>query len=193
MGISQRILHLFSRGKRPLLDNFVVFPIKKNFQAKNGRKMAYFSLDCRCTPELAAKSAPPGVGQNRGKTKFFAKNETHLKFLWAWPASLRNFNSIHALVWSERPTEICQNLRKFHPCDLRSKLILFELEMGISQRILRLFSRGKRPLLDNFVVFPIKKNFQAKNGICHRIPLALPASLRNFNSIHALVWSERPA
>ena len=127
--------------------------------------MSYFSLDGRYTPELAAKSAPPGVGQNMGKTKVFAKNETHLKFLWAWPASLRNFNSIHALVWSERPTEICQNLRKFHPCDLRSKLILVEFQLGLSQRKLRLFSRDKKARLDNFVLFPGKKNFRRKMGV----------------------------
>ena len=224
-------MHLFSRGKNPRLDNFVVLLTKKNFRAKNGRKMAYFLIDCRCTPELAAESAPPGVWQNRRKTKVFAKTETHLKFLWARPAILRNFNSIHALVWSERPTEICQNLRKFHPCDLRSKLILVELQIGISQRLMHLFSRGKKPRLDNFVVFLTKKNFQAKNGRkmayfsldCRCTPelaaksappgvgqnrgkkkffaknethlkilWALPASLRNFNSIHALVWSERP-
>ena len=42
IGISQRIMHLFSRGKKPRLDNFVVLLTKKNFHAKNGRKMAYF-------------------------------------------------------------------------------------------------------------------------------------------------------
>ena len=124
--------------------------------------MDYFSLDCRCNPELAAKSAPTGVGQNRGKAKFFAKNETSHLIPWALPACLRNFNSLHALVWSERPTLICQNLRKFHPCDLRSKLILVELQLGVSQRILRLFSRGKTARLDNFVDFLGKKIFRRK-------------------------------
>ena len=75
--ISQRIMHLFSRGKKPRLDNFVVLLTQKIFIAKNGRKMAYFSLDCRYTPELGTKSAPPGVGQKRAKTNFFFKNETH--------------------------------------------------------------------------------------------------------------------
>ena len=104
--ISQRIMHIFSRGKNPRLDNFVVLLTKKNFHAKNGRKMAYFSLDCRYTPDLGTKNAPPGVGQKRGKRNFFFKNETHLKISWALAAFLRKFKSIHALVWSERPTEI---------------------------------------------------------------------------------------
>ena len=77
IGISQRIMYLFSRGKQPRLDNFVVLLTKKNFYAKNGRKMDYFPLDCRCTPELASKNAPPGVGQNREKKILFGKNETH--------------------------------------------------------------------------------------------------------------------
>ena len=82
IGISQRIMHLFSRGQKPRLDNFVVLLPKKNFHAKNGRKMAYFSLDCRYNPELGTKNAPPGVGNKRGKTNFFFKNETHWKFCW---------------------------------------------------------------------------------------------------------------
>ena len=81
--ISQRIMHLFSRskkprlfsrGKKPRLDNFVVLLTKKNFHGKDGRKIVYFSLDCRYTPEMGTKSAPPGVGQKRGKTN---SNETH--------------------------------------------------------------------------------------------------------------------
>ena len=103
IGISQRIMHLFSRGKKPRLDNLYLADEKK-FYAKNGRKMAYFSLDGRYTPELGTKNAPPGVGQNRKKVKFFAKNETCHRIPWALFASLRNLNSIHALVWSERPT-----------------------------------------------------------------------------------------
>ena len=71
IGISQRIMHLFSRGEKPRLDNFVVLLTKKIFHAKNGRKMAYFSLDCRYNQELGTKSAPPGEGQKRGKTNFF--------------------------------------------------------------------------------------------------------------------------
>ena len=101
--ISQRIMHLFSRGKKPRLDNFVVLLTQKNFHAKNGRKMAYFSLDCRYTPEMGTKSAPPSEGSKRKKSKFFRKNETHYQILWALAAWLRNFNSILALVWSERP------------------------------------------------------------------------------------------
>ena len=108
IGISQRILHLFSRGKKPRLDNFVVLLTKKNFHAKNERKMAYFSLDCRYTPELGTKNAPQGAGKKREKTYFFFKNETHRQILLALPASLRNFKSIHALVWSAPPFEICQ-------------------------------------------------------------------------------------
>ena len=116
----------------------MVLLTKKNFHAKNGRKMAYFSLDCRYTPELGTKSAPSGVRQKRGKTKFFGKNETHHKILRALAALAKpNCGAVKLLV---------------------------ELQIGISQRILHLFSRGKKPRLDNFVVLLTKKNFYAKNG-----------------------------
>ena len=84
IGISQRIMHLFSRSKKPRLDNFVVLLTKKNLYAKNGRKIAYFSLDCRYTPELGTKSAPPAMGQKRGKTNFFSKTRPINKFCGPW-------------------------------------------------------------------------------------------------------------
>ena len=65
IGISQQIMHLFRRGKKPRLDNYVVLLTKKIFHAKNARKMAYFSLECRYTLELGTKNAPPGVGGRR--------------------------------------------------------------------------------------------------------------------------------
>ena len=139
-------MHLFSRGKKPRLDNFVVLLSKKNFHAKNGRKMAYFSLDCRYTPELGTKSAPPGVGQKRGQTNFFSKNETHLKISWASAACLRNFKSIHALVWSERPTEIWQFyffFAKLVEPNCGAVKLLVKLQIGISQQIMHLYSRIK--------------------------------------------------
>ena len=128
--------------------------------------MAYFSLDCRYTPELGTKSAPPGVGQNRGKTKFFARNKTHRQFLWAWPASLRNFKSIHALVWSGPPSEIWQFFffAKLAEPNCGAVKLLVELQIGISQRIMHLFSRGKKRRLDNYVVLLTKKIFTRKMG-----------------------------
>ena len=106
--MSQRILHLFSRGKKARLDNFVVFPGKK-IQAKNGRKMAYFSLDCRCNPELPAKSATPGVGQNRGKTNFFFKKKTSHVITWALPTTSIKFQ-LHSCPGLVRTPD--QNLPK---------------------------------------------------------------------------------
>ena len=127
--------------------------------------MAYFSLDCRYTPELGTKNAPPGVGNKRGKTNFFFKNETHRQILWALPASLRNFKSIHALVWSAPASEIwhffCAKLAKLNCGAVK---LIVELQIGISQRIMHLFSRGQKPRLDNFVVLLPKKKFYAKNG-----------------------------
>ena len=73
-------MHLFSRGKKPRLDNFVVLLTKQNFHAKNGRKMAYFSLDCRYTPGLGTKNAPPAEGRKREKSKFLAKTRPIIKF-----------------------------------------------------------------------------------------------------------------
>ena len=107
------------------------------------------------------------MGKKRGKTNFFFKNGTHRKILWALPASLRNFKSIHALVWSAPPSEIWHFIfffAKLAELNCGAVKLLVEIQIGISQRIMHLFSRGKKPRLDNFVVLLKKKNFTRKMG-----------------------------
>ena len=129
--------------------------------------MAYFLLDCRYTPGLGTKKAPPGEGRKREKSKFFGKNETHYQISWALAACLRNFKSIHALVWSVPPAEIWHFIffAKLAESNCGAVKLLVELQIGISQRIMHLFSRGKKSRLDNFVVLlTIKKIFTRKMG-----------------------------
>ena len=88
--------------------------------------------------------------------------ETHRKILWALPASLRNFKAIRALVWSAQPAEICLFFAKLAELNCGAVKVLVELQIGISQRIMHLFSRGKKTRLDYFVVLLTNQIFTQK-------------------------------
>ena len=107
---------------------------------------------------------PQARGEKGKNRNFLAKNETHYQILWASAACLRNFKSIHALVWSGPAAEIWLFFTKLAESNCGAVKFLVELQIRISQRIMHLFSRGKKPRLNNFVVLLTKKNFYAKNG-----------------------------